>query len=238
MNPTLMRTHRPPCRFRRFDHWMVCQHQVEIEVWPASAEVYFRDERYANPVNSQARFDAAVYNAKNCDVKWEVRALDGSPGQGQVDATGLYTAPDKGGLNSGLTEIVVATATADPLRQAFAYVTLVGLGPEPPLPATLLILPQRVNLYYRQGGDSDLIDDSNKVQVFRAVVRNSPSSLNWFVGASAVPEAEHGPLFYFEPAAASGPDTFIPIRAQLATDASVQSEAKVVLVNYNWPGIV
>ena len=238
MNPTLMQTHRPQCRFRRFDHWMVCQHQVEIEVWPASAEVYFRDERYANPVNSQARFDAAVYNAKNCDVKWEVRALDGSPGQGQVDATGLYTAPDKGGLNSGLTEIVVATATADPLRQAFAYVTLVGLGPEPPLPATLLILPQRVNLYYRQGGDSDWIDDSNKVQVFRAVVRNSPSSLNWFVGASAVPEAEHGPLFYFEPAAASGPDTFIPIRAQLATDASVQSEAKVVLVNYNWPGIV
>jgi hypothetical protein len=238
MNPILMRTHRPPCRFRRFDHWTVCQHQVEIEVWPASAEVYFRDERYANPVNSQARFDAAVYNAKNCDVKWEVRALDGSPGQGQVDATGLYTAPDKGGLNSGLTEIVVATATADPLRQAFAYVTLVGLGPEPPLPATLLILPQRVNLYYRQGGDSDWIDDSNKVQVFRAVVRNSPSSLNWFVGASAVPEAEHGPLFYFEPAAASGPDTFIPIRAQLATDASVQSEAKVVLVNYNWPGIV
>jgi hypothetical protein len=217
---------------------MVCQHQVEIEVWPASAEVYFRDERYANPVNTQARFDAAVYNAPNCEVKWEVRALDGSPGQGQVDATGLYTAPDKDGLNSGLTEIVVATATADPMRQTFAYVTLVGLGPEPPPPTTLLILPQRVNLYYRQGGDSDWIDDSNKVQVFRAVVRNSSSSLNWFVGASAVPEGEHGPLFYFEPAAASGPDTFIPIRAQLATDASVQSEAKVVLVNYNWPGIV
>jgi hypothetical protein len=217
---------------------MVCQHQVEIEVWPASAEVYFRDERYANPVNTQARFEAAVYNAPNCEVKWEVRALDGSPGQGQVDATGLYTAPDKDGLNSGLTEIVVATATADPTRQAFAYVTLVGRGPEPPTPAILLILPQRVNLYYRQGGDSDWIDDSNKVQVFRAVVRNSSSSLNWFVGASAVPEAEHGPLFYFEPAASSGPDTFIPIRAQLATDATVQSEAKVVLVNYNWPGIV
>ena len=141
-------------------------------------------------------------------------------------------------MNSGLTEIVVATATADPLRQAFAYVTLVGRGPEPPPAATLLILPQRVNLYYRQGGDSDWIDDSNKVQVFRAIVRNSPSSLNWFVGASAVPEAEHGPLFYFEPAASSGPDTFIPIRAQLATDATVQSEAKVVLVTYNWPGIV
>jgi hypothetical protein len=238
MNPTLMRTHRPPCRFRRFDHWMVCQHQVEIEVWPASAEVYFHDERYADPVNTQVRFDAAVYNAPNCEVKWEVRALDGSPGQGQVDSTGLYTAPDKDGLNSGLTQIVVATAVADPKRQAFAYVTLVGRGPEPPPVATVLILPQRVNLYYRLGGDSAWIDDSNKVQVFRAVVQNSPSNLNWFVGASAVPEAEHGPLFYFSPAAASGSDTFIPIRAQLATDATVKSEAKVVLVNYTWPGIV
>jgi hypothetical protein len=217
---------------------MVCQHQVEIEVWPASAEVYFRDERYANPINTQVRFDAAVYNAPNCEVKWEVRALDGSPGQGQVDSTGLYTAPYKDGLNSGLTQIVVATAVADPKRQAFAYVTLVGRGPEPPPVATVLILPQRVNLYYRLGGDSAWIDDSNKVQVFRAVVQNSPSNLNWFVGASAVPEAEHGPLFYFSPAAASGSDTFIPIRAQLATDATVKSEAKVVLVNYTWPGIV
>jgi hypothetical protein len=217
---------------------MVCQHQVEIEVWPASAEVYFHDERYADPVNTQVRFDAAVYNAPNCEVKWEVRALDGSPGQGQVDSTGLYTAPDKDGLNSGLTQIVVATAVADPKRQAFAYVTLVGRGPEPPPVATVLILPQRVNLYYRLGGDSAWIDDSNKVQVFRAVVQNSPSNLNWFVGASAVPEAEHGPLFYFSPAAASGSDTFIPIRAQLATDATVKSEAKVVLVNYTWPGIV
>src|ERR1035438_1833931 len=150
MNPTLMRTHRPPCRFRRFDHWMVCQHQVEIEVWPATAEVYFHDERYADPVNTQVRFDAAVYNAPNCEVKWEVRALDGSPGQGQVDSTGLYTAPDKDGLNSGLTQIVVATAVADPKRQAFAYVTLVGRGPEPPPVVTVLILPQRVNLYYRR----------------------------------------------------------------------------------------
>jgi hypothetical protein len=155
-----------------------------------------------------------------------------------VDSTGLYTAPDKNGLNSGLTQIVVATAVADPKRQAFAYVTLVGRGPEPPPVATVLILPQRVNLYYRQGADSAWIDDSNKVQVFRAIVQNSPSSLNWFVGGSAVPEAEHGPLFYFAPAAASGPDTVIPIRAQLATDATVKSEAKVVLLNYTWPGIV
>jgi len=217
---------------------MVCQHQVEIDVWPATAEVYFRDERYANLINTQARFDAAVYNAPNCEVKWEVRALDGSPGQGQVGRDRPLHAPDKDGLNSGLTEIVVATATADPTRQAFAYVTLVGRGPEPPPAATLLILPQRREPILPAGGDSAWIDDSNKVQVFRAVVRNSPSSLNWFVGGSAVPEAEHGPLFYFAPAAASGPDTVIPIRAQLATDASVKSEAKVVLVNYNWPGIV
>jgi hypothetical protein len=238
MNTALMHPHAGPCRPRRFDHWLVCQHQVEIEVWPASAEVYFRDERFADLVNTQARFEAAVYNAPNNEVKWEVRALDGSPGQGQVDSTGLYTAPNKGGLASGLTEIIVATPLADPSRQALAYVALVGRGPEPPSAATILVLPQRVNLYYRQGADSAWIDDSNQRQVFRAVVRNSNSTLKWFVGSSAVPEAEHGALFYFEPAASSGPDTVIPIRAQLAADVSVSSEAKVVLVTYHWPGIV
>ena len=44
------------------------------------------------------------------------------------DPTGLYRAPDKGTLPTGTTDVVVATARADPLRKAFAWVTLVGLG--------------------------------------------------------------------------------------------------------------
>lgn len=217
---------------------MVCQHQVEIEVWPAAAAACFRDERHSDPVNAQVRFDAAVFNAPDREVQWEARALGGGPGAGQIDATGLYTAPDKGGLASGHTEIIVATATADPTRQAFAYVTLTGRGPEPPPTPTLLILPQRVNLYYRQGGDNAWMDASNKRQVFRAVVQNSASSLNWFVGGGAVPEAEHGRLFHYLPAATSGADTVVTIRAALTAASGVQSEAKVVLVNHAWPGIV
>jgi hypothetical protein len=183
---------------------LVCQHQVEVEVWPASAEVYFRDERFEDPVSAQVRFEAAVFNATGWEVTWEVRDLAGGPGAGQIDATGLYTAPDKQVLTSGHTEIIVATAVANPARQAFAYVTLVGRGPQPPPTPTLLIQPQRVNLYYRQGGDSAWIDASNKRQVFRAAVQHSASGLNWYVGGSAIPETEHGRLFHYTPAAASG----------------------------------
>jgi hypothetical protein len=207
-------------------------------VWPAAAEVVFRDERYADPVNAQARFDAAVFNAPDCRVTWDVRSLDGGPGAGQIDATGLYTAPDRGSLASGHTEIIVATAHADRFRRAFAHVTLVGHGPLPAPVPTILIQPQRVNLYYRAGGDSAWMDPSNQRQVFRAIVQHSTATLNWYVGGNALPEPEHGRQFHFLPAATSGADTVVAIRAELATDPTVRDEAKVVLVNYSWPGIV
>lgn len=229
----------PRSRTWRFDHRIVCQHQIEIEVWPASAEVYLQDERFTDPVNTQVRFEAAVFNAPNAEVRWEVLALDGGPGRGSVDATGLYAAPAKGGLDNGLTETVVATAIADPMRRAFAYVTLVGRGPEPPPRPELLILPQRVNLYYRQdtaGAKNEWMDDSNKRQVFRAVVKDSDSALKWYVNGGL--QAEQSWLFYYEPASNFGSATPVTIRAELASDATVQAEAKVVLVNYEWPGIV
>jgi hypothetical protein len=107
----------------------------------------------------------------------------------------------------------------------------------PPPTPTILIQPQRVNLYYRSDGNSAWIDASNQRQVFRALVQHSTANLNWYVGSSAVPETEHGRLFHFVPAA-SGADTAIPIRAELVGDPAVKDEAKVVLVNYTWPGIV
>ena len=230
-----------PLRFRtrRFDHRIVCQHQIEIEVWPASAEVYFQDGRFIEPVNTQVRFDAAVFNTPNAQVRWEVLGLDGGPGQGSIDATGLYLAPARGGLASGLTEVVAATAVADPLRRAFAYVTLVDRSPEPPLHPTLVILPQRVNLYYQAdiaGAKNEWVDNSNKRQVFRAIVQDSDPVLRWYVGNSL--QAEQSPLFYYDPGTNSGGDTCIKVRAELVSHPAVSAEARIVLVNYGWPAIV
>ena len=75
-------------------HRVVCRHQVEIEVWPPRAEIHFVDDWTANPIDTQARFEATVYNS-NQGYLWEVRALDGSPGQGTIDISGLYRAATK-----------------------------------------------------------------------------------------------------------------------------------------------
>src|SRR3569833_74990 len=109
---------------------VVCKHQVEIEVWPPRAQASFGDDWTADPATSQVRFEADVYNSSQGHT-WSVRALDGSAGKGSIDASGLYRAPPKGLLASGTTELVVATAREDPLRTAFAWVTLVGVGPKP-----------------------------------------------------------------------------------------------------------
>src|SRR5256885_3599147 len=89
-------------------HTIVCRHQVEIEVRPASAEVHFADDWTANPAGKQARFEAAVFNSDQ-GCLWEVHQRDGSPGLGSIDGTGLYMAPPKGGVPSGTTEVIVAT---------------------------------------------------------------------------------------------------------------------------------
>lgn len=227
-------------RLRRFDHRIVCRQQVEIELWPANAEVYFSDEDRIDPVNTQVRFDAAVYNAPDCRVTWSVRAPDGSPGRGQIDATGLYNAPDKDGLSSGLTDVIVATAVADPMRQAFGFVTVVGRGPRPAPTPTILLLPQRIVLYHRTG-HNDYIDESNSEHIFMAIVAHSNDPVDWLIGGTVQLANDATRLFGYNPAvmpAPIGPDGTVTIAARLTTNATVTSSAKVYLADYDWPGIV
>src|SRR5580765_6977137 len=101
---------------------VTCCPQIEVEVWPAQAEVHFRDDRGVNPINTQIRFEAVVYNGQSAAVHWEVLAPSGLAGAGTIDITGRYLAPPKDGLPSGLTDLVVATSVENPLRKAFAWV--------------------------------------------------------------------------------------------------------------------
>jgi hypothetical protein len=221
-------------------HHIICEHQIEIEVWPAFAEVYFQDEAHCNPANTQVSFDAIVYNAPRSAVLWKVCDLEGGPGMGSIDASGVYTAPPKGALLNGATEVVVAAAADDPFREARAFVTLIGRGPEPPPPPSIMVLPKRTNLYYRAGENDDYIDRSNTEQVFRALVANSDSSIDWQVDHVTVLSGDMSYLFCYtppSPALDSGDDTVVTITAMLSSQNSVKDEAKVVLVNYNWPGI-
>jgi hypothetical protein len=212
-------------------HRVVCRHQVEIEVWPPRVEVHFNDDWTANPIDTQTRFEATVYNSDQ-GYLWEVRALDGSPGQGTIDASGLYRAPTKGALPNGFTEIIVATAREDRLRRAYAWVTLVGFGPEPVTAPTVDIWPKRVNLYYRQGANNNYMDDSNKMRQFGAILRDSTDSIEWLVNGAS---SGTGPWFLYQAPNTGGTNT-VTIRARLQTQHSIFDEAKVLLLNYSWPG--
>lgn len=212
-------------------HRVVCRHQVEIEVWPPRVEVHFNDDWTANPIDTQTRFEATVYNSDQ-GYLWEVRALDGSPGQGTIDASGLYRAPTKGALPNGFTEIIVATAREDRLRRAYAWVTLVGFGPEPVTAPTVDIWPKRVNLYYRQGANNNYMDDSNKMRQFGAILRDSTDSIEWLVNGGS---SGTGPWFLYQAPNTGGTNT-VTIRARLQTQHSIFDEAKVLLLNYSWPG--
>ncbi len=216
-----------------FNHWLICQHQVEIEVWPSSAEVYFRDERFCDPSNTQVRFQAGVYNAPDAAVLWEVHSIDGGPGQGQIDATGLYTAPDKNSLPSGHTEIITAIAKADPLRRAYALVTLLGRGPEPPPRPTLSLTPKRSYLYY---GNSKYIDSSNKHLVFRALVENAAPALNWNLSGPGALLPSGGDLCRYSAPNNGSDGVSVVVTATLQSDNTVKDQAEVVLVNYSWFG--
>lgn len=232
-------------------HHVICQHQMGIEVWPAEAEVYFRDERFIDPVNTQVRFDAIVYNAPSSDVIWEVRDIHGDPGAGSIDATGLYTAPPKGGLPSGLSDIIVVSATDDPLRRAYARVTLIGFGPIAAPDPKLSIFPKQVYLYYPDYRfDSgrgvhywnQYIDVSNKMQVFHTTIRHSDSTeVEWFVdsGAGYGPRVGQYEPWYLYKVTGPGDDGFeVKIKARLRDSPSAEDEAKVVQINYTWPGIL
>jgi len=228
----------------RVVHHMLCRHQVEVAVQPPRAELYFRDERWIDPIDTQIRFDAVTYNSDR-GVIWQVLAPDGGPGRGTIDATGLYQAPDKGALDSGTTDVVVATARADPLRKAFAWVTLVGLGPLPAPAPRIEIWPKRVKLFYPDSHGFAYIDDGNKRQVFRAFPSHAPDPrVRWLVnGAPPVPAVGTDPWFTYAapydgssyPANGSAYEE-VTVAAQLLADSSVQDEAKVTLINYAWPG--
>jgi hypothetical protein len=226
-------------------HEIVCQHRIEVAVWPAEAEVYFRDERYTDPANTQVRFQAVVYNAPSGDVLWEVRSIGGGPGAGTIDPTGLYLAPPKGGLAHGTTDTVVAKAAADPLRQASARVTLVGLGPEPPLPAEVEITPEQAYLYYPankagSGAHNEYIDASNKRQLFRATIRESATSeVRWFrdTGSGYVQVGSAEPSYLYEVSGSGDDGQIVKIKVELRDQPDVNAEARVVLLNYRWPSI-
>jgi hypothetical protein len=217
-------------------HHSVCRHQIEVELLPASTEVYFADERYIDPINTQIRFSAFVYNAKNNNVTWQVTDITGGPGAGTIDPSGLYLAPSKGSIPHGHTDIVLATAKTDPTRRAYAKVTLIGHGPEPLPTPKLEIYPQVAHVYY-QGGyglHNNYIDISNKHQQFRSLIRHTAlTEISWSVtGPGSINDG-----YYNAPSSGSAPTT-VKVHAQLTHDSSVKSEARIILLNYYWPGIV
>src|SRR5262245_57683690 len=150
-------------------HHVVARHRIEVEVWPARVELAFRDEKWINPVDAECRFEATVYNSSQ-GVTWEVLSTSGGLGAGTIDQQGLYRAPLKDALPSGYTDIVVASATEDPLRKAFAWVTVLGDGPEPVPAPVIEIWPKRSHIYYQQNHHNAYIDDSNKRQLFSAAL--------------------------------------------------------------------
>ena len=215
-------------------HHIIRRHQVEVEVWPARAELNFHDEKWTNPINTQIRFEAKVFNSRE-HVSWEVRNIAGSVGTGMIDASGLYRAPSKGGLASGTTEIVVATSTEDPLRKAFAWVTLIGEGPEPAPAPSVTIWPKRVNLYYRTGAHNAYIDDSNKMRMFSATLRDTPNTqIEWLV--DGVPEPGTNPRFLYNGLPAGGGQV-VTVLARIQGQPAIFDDAKVILLNYVWPGL-
>lgn len=214
-------------------HHLLCRHQVEIEVSPPQVELTFADERWSNPINSQCRFEAALYNSRE-GALWAVYDLDGSPGQGSIDGNGLYSAPDKGALPSGFTEVVVASAREDPLRRAHAFVTLLGVGPEPAAEPSVDVSPKRVNLYYPLGANNNYMDDCNKMRLFRAAVQDSANTATeWLV--DGVLQAGTSPWFLYRLAGAGGTKV-VTIRARLQSAPAIFDDALVQQLNYFWPG--
>jgi hypothetical protein len=212
-----------------------------VEIWPAAAEVYFADERCADPVTAQVRFEAVVYNSPTSRVIWEVRDLQGNPGKGWVDAAGVYHAPVKGALGNATTEIVSATAADDPLRKAFASVTLVGKGPAEPVVPTLLLLPKVATIFYppnaTTGKYNDYMNPASTEQVFQAVIgRTEDREVIWTI--NSVDQAGYFQPWYRYQATGSGSGAQVPIKVRLKNHPEIVDTAWVHVINYNWPGIV
>lgn len=223
-------------------HHRVCQHQIEVEVSPAGAEVYFRDERYVDPVNTQVRFEAVVYNAPSARVRWEVTDLAGNPAAGSIDQAGLYVAPPKGSLAHGTTELVIATAVDDPFRRAVARVTLIGNGPEVQPEPRIEIVPKVTHVYYDDNltaaDHNEFMEKSSKARLFWARIWHSPSrQVVWRFDGATPPDATADPWYTYQ-APSTGSDRTVKATVSLATDPSVTDSGTLFLVNYRWPGIL
>lgn len=233
---------RPGCRVDVVHH-VTCRHQVEVEVWPPRIELYFADERQVgeqreiDPFDTQVRFEATVVNS-GLGVTWQVFDAAGGPGAGTIDATGLYLAPAKGAWQNGHTDVVVASSAEDPLRKAYAWVTLLGHGPiEAPKPR-IEIWPKRVDLYYTQSSavvHNHYIDDSNKVQLFQARIWNSNvQNVIWHIVSGPGTIGANG--LYVAPN--SGNDHQMAVVRGTIGATAVYDEARIVLRNYVWPGLL
>ena len=217
-------------------HHVTRRHRPEVEVSPPRAVVTFFDERSANPADTRIRFEATVLNAYSTAVKWDVLDPSGGPGAGSIDETGLYSAPSYAAGLDGHTDVVTATLVEDPLRTAYAWVTLVGVGPWSVPPVTVDLRPKTSYIYYPSGHDNAYIDPSNTMQFFRATIRDgAPQPLQWLVdGAVQAGETQEVFLYRLFGAGATKEVT-IEVRVPGAPGAS--DTAKVMQINYDWPGL-
>ena len=215
-------------------HHVTRRHRPEVEVSPPRVELTFGDERAANPASSRARFEATVLNACSTEVRWEVLDPGGGPGAGSIDSTGLYTAPDFSAGLDGHTDVVVATLVEDPLRKAFAWVTLVGRGPWPVPVPTIQVTPKLANLYYPSGHDNAYIDPSNTWQLFRARIRDSDETqVDWRVDGAL--QSGHADTFLYR-VTGSGGTKAVTIEARIHGETAADT-ARVRQINYDWPGL-
>ena len=220
----------------RVVHHVVARHRIEVELRPAHVEFAFRDEKWVNPVDTECCFEATVFNSSG-GVSWQVLNASGGPGAGTIDQRGLYRSPLKGSLPSGHTEVVVATANQDPLRKAFAWVTVLGDGPEP-LPVPVIeISPKRAQLYYQHGDHNAYIDDSNKRQLFSATfLHTAPTNIDWLVNGVLQASGAEPTFLYVAPD--NGGTQMVQVRAQMTAQPVVHDDAKVIQLNYVWPGLL
>ena len=124
----------------------------------------------------------------------------------------------------------------DPLRTAYAWVTLVGDGPWPAAEPTLELRPKTAYLYYPSGHDNAYMDASNTMQFFRAQIRDSAdTAVEWLVDG-VVQAGQTSELFLYR-VNGSGAQKKVRIEARIASDASVADTAEVMQINYDWPGL-
>jgi hypothetical protein len=196
----------------------------------------FSDERSANPADTRIRFEATVVNACSTEVEWNVLDPEGGPGAGSIDSTGLYSAPRYADGLDGHTDVVTATLVEDPLRRAYAWVTLVGLGPWPVPPVTIDLRPKTSTIYYPSGHDNAFIDPSNTMQFFRARIRDSlPQPLEWRVDG-LVQAGETQETFLYR-LFGSGATKEVTIEVRVPGAPGATDTAKVMQINYDWPGL-